>query len=190
MAQTDLVNPKETMWFLDSGCSNHMTGDKHWFIQLDESFRQVVKLGNDTKMAVMGKGNIKFRVNGTSQVISDVFYLPDLKNNLLSIGQLQEHNLGILIQNGECRIYHHERGLIMQTRMLANRMFIILAERIKSQEPISACFKATTKSQTNLWHRRYGHLHFKGLSTLSRKSMVTGMLPLSDLSSVCPTCMI
>lgn len=190
MAQTDLVNPKETMWFLDSGCNNHMTGDKHWFIQLDESFRQVVKLGNDTKMAVMGKGNIKFRVNGTSQVISDVFYLPDLKNNLLSIGQLQEHNLGILIQNGECRIYHHERGLIMQTRMSANRMFILLAERVSLQQPVAACFKVTAESQTELWHRRYGHLHFKGLITLSRKSMVTGMPPLGESSTVCSTCMV
>jgi hypothetical protein len=55
MAQTELTNSKETMWFLDSGCSNHMTGDRQWFIHLDESFRQVVKLGNDTKMDVMGK---------------------------------------------------------------------------------------------------------------------------------------
>jgi hypothetical protein len=66
MAQTELTNSKETMWFLDSGCSNHMTGDRQWFIHLDESFRQVVKLGNDTKMDVMGKGNIKLRINGTS----------------------------------------------------------------------------------------------------------------------------
>jgi hypothetical protein len=37
-------------------------------------------------MDVMGKGNIKLRINGTSQMIADVFYLPELKNNLLSIG--------------------------------------------------------------------------------------------------------
>ncbi|KAH7531134.1 hypothetical protein JRO89_XSUnG0015600 [Xanthoceras sorbifolium] len=79
-------------------------------------------------MAVMGKGIIKLRVNGSSQVITKVFYYSKLQNNLLSIGQLQEHNLAILIQHGECKIYHHERGLIMQTQMSANRMFILLAE--------------------------------------------------------------
>ena len=80
MAQTDIHNnSKETMWFLDSGCSNHMTGDRQWFSHLNESFRQVVKLGNDSKMVVMGKGNIKLQINGINQMIADVFYLPELK---------------------------------------------------------------------------------------------------------------
>nr|DAD19456.1 TPA_asm: hypothetical protein HUJ06_020919 [Nelumbo nucifera] len=195
MAQMDLHNSKTgTMWFLDSGCSNHMTGDRQWFLHLDESFRQVVKLDNNTKMAVMGKGSIKLRVNGTSQVITKVFYCPELKNNLLSIGQLQERNLAILIQHGECKIYHHERGLIMQTQMSVNRMFILLAEIEtqvdQAQVPVPTCFKITSEDQTDLWHRRFGHLNFKGLRTLSYKQMVTGMPPLNSSSTVCTVCMI
>jgi hypothetical protein len=46
-------------------------------------------------------------------MISEVFYIPELKNNLLSIGQLHERNLAILIQHGVCKIYHLVRGLIM-----------------------------------------------------------------------------
>ena len=66
-----------------------------------------MNLGNNTKMAVMGNGSIKLRVNGTSHVITEVFYCPELENNLLSIGQLQERNLAILIKHGVCKIYHH-----------------------------------------------------------------------------------
>jgi hypothetical protein len=47
-----------------------------------------VKLGNNSSMAVMGKGNIRLLVNGIVQIITGVFYVPDLKNNLLSIKQL------------------------------------------------------------------------------------------------------
>lgn len=79
---------REDVWFLDSGCSNHMSGDKHWFIELDHSFRHSVKLGNDSKIVVMGKGNVRIQVEGRTQVITKVFYIPELKNNLLSIGQL------------------------------------------------------------------------------------------------------
>jgi len=46
-------------------------------------------------------------------VITGVYYVPELKNNLLSIGQLQEKGLTILIQHGKCSVYHLEKGLIM-----------------------------------------------------------------------------
>lgn len=88
---------KEDVWFLDSGCSNHMCGDKALFYDLNESFRQTVKLGNNSKLIVMGKGNIRLKVNGFNHIVTEVFYIPELKNNLLSIGQLQEKGLAILI---------------------------------------------------------------------------------------------
>ncbi|KHN26788.1 Retrovirus-related Pol polyprotein from transposon TNT 1-94, partial [Glycine soja] len=46
------------MWFLDSGCSNHMVGRKDWLFNFDDSFRDFVKLGDNSKMPVMGKGNL------------------------------------------------------------------------------------------------------------------------------------
>ena len=114
-----------------------------------------MKIGNNTKMAVMGKGNIKLRVNGICQVITEVYYLPELHNNLLSIGELQEKNLAILIQHGVCKIYNDTRGFIMQTRMSANRMFILLAEpetQVQAQVPIPtpACFNTTFEDQADL----------------------------------------
>ena len=78
------------MWYLDSGCSNHICGKKEYFSDLNENFKDSVKLGNNSSMAVMGKGNIRLQVNGTTQIITEVFYVPKLKSNLLTIGQLQE----------------------------------------------------------------------------------------------------
>ena len=54
MSYVELEQDKiEEVWFLDSGCSNHMTGNKELFSELDESFSQTVKLGNNTRMAVV-----------------------------------------------------------------------------------------------------------------------------------------
>lgn len=97
---------KRGVWFLDSGCSNHLTGEKGWFMELDENFKHSVRLGNSSKMMVQGKGKIRFEVEGMIQVITDVYYIPNLTNNLLSIGQLQEKNLTVLIKNGVCKIFH------------------------------------------------------------------------------------
>ncbi|KAA8538687.1 hypothetical protein F0562_028332 [Nyssa sinensis] len=62
--------PDETAWFLDSGCNNHMCGHKEFFSELDESFRKFVKLGDNSRIGVMGKGNIHLQVNHVSQVIT------------------------------------------------------------------------------------------------------------------------
>jgi hypothetical protein len=91
---------REELWYLDSGCSNHMCGKKECFSDLDASFRESVKLGNNSSMAVYGKGNIRLRVNGIDQIITGVFYVPELKNNLLSIGQLLQKGLSIVFQSG------------------------------------------------------------------------------------------
>ena len=119
---------REDVWFLDLGCSNHMCANKEWFSDLDEEFRQSVKLENNSKMVVLGKGNIRLQIVRVTHVITDVFYIPELKNNLLSIGQFAERGVVILIQHGVCRVYHPKKGLIMQITMSANRMFILLAK--------------------------------------------------------------
>ncbi|MCH83489.1 retrovirus-related Pol polyprotein from transposon TNT 1-94 [Trifolium medium] len=67
------------IWFLDSGCSNHMVGNKEWLFDFDDSFKDSVKLGDDSKMAVKGKGNLKLHIEGYIQVFANVYYLSGLK---------------------------------------------------------------------------------------------------------------
>jgi len=74
MSYTDIHQErKEEIWILDSGCSNHMTGNKEWFSELEENFNRTVKLGNDMRMVVVAKGSIKVQINGVIQVIYDVY---------------------------------------------------------------------------------------------------------------------
>jgi len=98
MAYTETIPAeKGEMWYLDSGCNNHMTGNKSLFCVLDEVFREKVKLGNDSNMSVMGKGSIQMLVNNKIHNLDDVFYIPELKSNLISLGQLQEAGCSILL---------------------------------------------------------------------------------------------
>lgn len=57
----------------NSGCSNHMCRKKELSYHIDENFRQTVKLGDNSSMVVMSKGNVKFKVNEIMQVITEVF---------------------------------------------------------------------------------------------------------------------
>ncbi|XP_050876529.1 uncharacterized protein LOC127080243 [Lathyrus oleraceus] len=71
MAHVEIQGAKmEDLWFLDSGCSNHMSGIKKWFSDMDETFKHSVKLGNNARMMVHGKGSIKLKINGLVQNLS------------------------------------------------------------------------------------------------------------------------
>jgi hypothetical protein len=77
---------RKDAWFLDSGCSNHICGDITIFNEIDDSFRQLVSLENNTRMNVIGKWSVKLLLNGINHVVFKVYYVPELMNNLLSIG--------------------------------------------------------------------------------------------------------
>ncbi|KAK9734966.1 hypothetical protein RND81_04G174500 [Saponaria officinalis] len=79
------------IWYLDTGCSNHMTGNKELFSCLDDSYQGEVSFGNKSKVLVKGKGNINIQSkNGTNVTIADVYYVPGIFWNLLNFGQLTE----------------------------------------------------------------------------------------------------
>lgn len=167
MAQVeDVDRPIKGTWFLDSGCSNHMTGIKGWFVHLDENYQNTVRLGNDLRLEVKGLGDIKFEVGGRVHIVTNVYYIPALTSNLLSIGQLQEKNLTVTIRRGECKIYHPTHGLIITSLMTKNRMFIVCANMQPFQP---GCFKIEEDSPTQLWHRRYGHVNAKAIGPCSTR---------------------
>ncbi|KAK3002660.1 hypothetical protein RJ639_018364, partial [Escallonia herrerae] len=65
----------EGVWYVDSGCSNHMTGIKENFISLDERFKSKVKLGNGKFVKVEGKGEIVVRTKkSNSKFIKDLIH--------------------------------------------------------------------------------------------------------------------
>lgn len=59
-------------------------------------------------MQVEGKGNLRLEINGIIQVISSVYFVPGLKNNMLSVGQLQQKGLMIIIEDDICEIWQKQ----------------------------------------------------------------------------------
>ena len=140
-------------------------------------------------MDVMGKGNVNLLLDGVNHVVAEVYYISELRNNLLSIRQLQERGLAILIKGGMCKIFYPEKGLIIRTNMSANWMFIFLPQfQAFSQLQSDQCFHTRTQNLFYLWHWRYGHLSYKGLRTLLYKNMVHGLPQFFASSVTCIDC--
>lgn len=45
-------------WYLDNGASNHMTGDRHKFRDLDETVTGKVRFGDGSAVEIQGKGQL------------------------------------------------------------------------------------------------------------------------------------
>ncbi|KAL5818434.1 hypothetical protein ACOSQ4_022276 [Xanthoceras sorbifolium] len=125
-----------------------MCEDKNAFSDLDESFRNTVKFGDESTVFVMGRGRATLQTKGNStHSISNVFFVPNLKTNLLSVGQLQKKGYEISIKNGVCRIQDEKLGLIAQVEMTTNRMF-----PLHLQHTAHSCFAAKFENIAWLWH--------------------------------------
>ena len=93
------------VWYLDSGCSNHMTGNRNAFATLDESLQSEVRMDEDNKLLVKGSGDILVHTkNGDIKHMANVFYVPGLKHNLLSVGQLLKKGYNIQFKKDLCEI--------------------------------------------------------------------------------------
>ena len=131
MAVEDAKDSETEIWYVDTSCSNHVSGNKSSFSYLNEDFHSTVSFGDCSTVKVMGKGDIKIKTrNGFVETISNVLYVLDLKSNLLSAGQLQEKGYEIFISKGTCEIFYPVRGAIAVIKMNSNRLFPLKIEKM------------------------------------------------------------
>ena len=88
MMTTNTEAGNDDSWYLDSGCSNHMTGHKEWLVNFDMKKRSKVKFVDNRVIEAKGTtGDVLIqRKDGGQALITEVLYVPTMKNNLLSIG--------------------------------------------------------------------------------------------------------
>ena len=72
---------KKVMWILDSGYSNHMTGDKALISQFEDKDGPQITFGDDIKGFTVGYDNL----NVGNVIIKEISLVGGLKHNLLSI---------------------------------------------------------------------------------------------------------
>ncbi|GJR46740.1 hypothetical protein Tco_1314843 [Tanacetum coccineum] len=70
------------LWYLDSNCSKHMTGDRSQLTNFVSKFLGTVKFGNDHVAKTMGYED--YQIGNVT--ISRVYYVKGLGHNLFSVG--------------------------------------------------------------------------------------------------------
>ncbi|GJV66978.1 integrase, catalytic region, zinc finger, CCHC-type containing protein [Tanacetum coccineum] len=133
------------LWIVDSGYSEHMTGDRSLLKNIVEKFMGTVCFGNDHFTAIRGYGDY---VQGNI-MICHVYYVEGLGHNLFSVGQFYD---------GDCE----------------SNLYNISIPDMAASLPICLMSKASlTKSW--LWHRRLSYLNFSTINDLIKHDLVDGL---------------
>ncbi|GJY88190.1 retrovirus-related pol polyprotein from transposon TNT 1-94 [Tanacetum coccineum] len=91
-------------WYLDSGCSKPMMGNRSWLKNFVKKFIGTVRFRNDHFGAIMGYGDY---VIGDS-VISRVYYVEELRHNLFSVGQFYDSDLEVAFRKHSCYVRNED----------------------------------------------------------------------------------
>ena len=81
-----------------------MTFDRDLFKELDNSVVSKVKIGNGEYIAVNGKGTIAIESISGTKLIKNVLFVPNINQNLLSVGQLIHKGFKVIFETNQCLI--------------------------------------------------------------------------------------
>ncbi|KAL0288213.1 UNVERIFIED_CONTAM: Retrovirus-related Pol polyprotein from transposon TNT 1-94 [Sesamum calycinum] len=121
------------MWFLDSGCNNHMCGKREYFSDFDEKFTDSVKLGNNLNMVVNGKGNIRLKINGVVSIVSAPTCFNTVTEDVAHLSHCSEHG----VQKQLTAAYSPQQNGVAEWK---NRTIVNLVHSMLSEKNVPRTF--------------------------------------------------
>ena len=191
MLNEEKVTPKlsgtaNKSWYLDTGASNHMTGCVEKFAELDRKITGSVRFGDGSVVGIEGRGSVLFLAhNGEHHLLTEVYYIPRLKSNIISLGQLDEFGCKYSVDEGLMTVLDKERKVLAKVRRAPNRLYIL---NIEQSEPV--CLLSRASETPWLWHARFGHISFHALRLLSRENMVVGLPMIDQVDRLYESCLV
>ncbi|GJW17474.1 putative ribonuclease H-like domain-containing protein, partial [Tanacetum coccineum] len=168
---------KSDQGIFDSGCSRHMTRNKSFLTDYQEidggfvAFRGSPKRGKITRKSKIRTGKLDFE---------DVYFVMELKFNLFSVSQMSDKKNSVLFTETEYLVLSPDFKLLDESQVLLkvpkqNNMYSFDLKNVVPSGGLTCLFANATIDESNLWHRRLGHINFKTMNKLVRGNLVRGL---------------
>jgi len=163
-------------WFADSATTSHITNTRDAFIEYTPILPKEISGVGKTPIYAYGRGVVEVTSvltnnNKTKNLkLHNVLYVPDARDNLLSLAKLDDAGGRTQFGNNKCILINANNEVIAEgTR--SGGLYLLNLYRKREQ----IYFTNTTTPQTwESWHRRYGHISISGLQTVLNKNLVDG----------------
>nr|GEV07491.1 kinase-interacting protein 1-like [Tanacetum cinerariifolium] len=162
---------------IDSDCSRHMTGNISYLSDFEEFNGGYVAFGGNLKGGkISGKGKIK-----TDKLdFDDVYFVKELKFNLFSVSQICDKKNSVFFTDTECVVLSSDFKLPDENHVLLRvprekNMYNVDLKNVVLLGDLTCLFAKATLDESNLWHRRLGHINFKTMNKHVKGNLVRGL---------------
>ncbi|GJW89854.1 retrovirus-related pol polyprotein from transposon TNT 1-94, partial [Tanacetum coccineum] len=161
----------------DSECSRHVTGNKSFLTDYQEIDGGFVAFGGSPKG---GKIAEKGKIRPGKLDFEDVYFVKELKFNLFSVSQMCDKKNNVLLTETECLVLSPDFKLLDESQVLLkvlkqNNMYSFNLKNVVPSGGLTCLFAKATIDESNLWHRRLGHVNFKTMNKLVRENLGRGL---------------
>ncbi|KAI3776071.1 hypothetical protein L1987_45832 [Smallanthus sonchifolius] len=172
--------PRRTInntWYVDSGCSRHMTGN----IRLLEDVKNIDggyvafagnKGGYITGQCTLKNDKVKFE---------KVNYVGQLEHNLLSVSQVYDRKFSFHFNDAECYIL--KPGFVIPDEWILmkaprrNDTYVLDMSVATTTDSIPTCLLSkVSESDSILWHRKLAHINYQKMNYIVKNDLVLGIL--------------
>lgn len=153
-----LCSASTTSWLLDSGASHHVTGNRDLLVHTRDITHCPIGLPDGKEVISIVQGEVQLCTN---VVLHNVYYVPSLNCNLISVSQLiQDVRCIVTFTNTLCVIQaQHSRTLIALGEQRDGLYYFRGIPQIRALP--------TSGNTFDLWHQRLGHPSDKVVRSLS-----------------------
>ncbi|GJS08570.1 putative ribonuclease H-like domain-containing protein [Tanacetum coccineum] len=130
---------------IDSGCSRHMTGNKSYLSDYEEIDGGFVTFGGNAKGG---------KITGKEE-------------------QCPFSNTKCVVLSSDFKLTDENHVLLKVPRK--NNMYSVDLRNVVPQGGLTCLFAKATLDESNLWHRRLGHINFKTMNKFMRGNLVRGL---------------
>lgn len=174
----------DNMWYLDNGASNHMSGRREFFEKLDEGVTGKVRFGDDSRIDIKGKGCVIFiNKEGKRKILANVYYIPELKSNIISLGQATESGCDVRMRDNFLEVYDREGSLLVKAIRAKNRLY-----KVSMEVEIGKCLQASKIDDSTIWHARLGHVGTDNMKKMISKEIIRGIPDIDIEKEICGSC--
>ena len=164
------------VWLSDSTTIWHLTSHREWFHQYEPISGGSMYIGNDHAFEIFGVDSIKVNMDdGVICLIPDIQHVKGLNKNLLSMGQLDDHEYEFHAKGGVMKVI---RGalVVMKPEKIAINLYMMHG---RTYQEVETSVVNSREELIMRWHYKLGHMKEKGLTILFDQKLLPRLKTLS-----------